>query len=203
MIGMDPHSVLGVPPTADPEEVGRAYRELAKRHHPDRRPDDASSAQRMATINAAYALLQGQGNDLPGGRSDAADAAPEPAAPARTPRGGDAVTDERVRKVLGPEVLTYLHPDEAVLVVADGSTWDSPRTRLVVTDRRLVWHLIDAPIERVRSLPWAKTETVEGRIRGRLRKTGELLVQPKRGKRLSFGELTPDALQHVIARVPA
>ena len=50
----DPYKVLGVRPDASDEEIKRAYRELAKKYHPDRNPGDAEAARRMQEINAAY-----------------------------------------------------------------------------------------------------------------------------------------------------
>src|SRR5262245_52873415 len=53
----DFRKVLGVGNDAPPDEVKRAYRELAKRYHPDRRldPVDARHAEeRLKQINAAW-----------------------------------------------------------------------------------------------------------------------------------------------------
>lgn len=50
----DPYRVLGLTPGASDEEVKRAYRQLAKKYHPDMNPGDAHAAEMMNRINAAY-----------------------------------------------------------------------------------------------------------------------------------------------------
>ena len=54
----DPYSVLGLTPGASLEEVKRAYRQLAKKYHPDLHPGDAEAARKMQQINAAYEQIQ-------------------------------------------------------------------------------------------------------------------------------------------------
>ena len=54
MAEIDPYAVLGVPRTATREEVARAYRALAKRHHPDA---GAPPSPTMARINEAWSIL--------------------------------------------------------------------------------------------------------------------------------------------------
>src|SRR4051812_40285673 len=56
----DPYAILGVDPGAPPSELTAAYREQAKRWHPDRN-GDAESERRMAQVNAAYDLLRAGG----------------------------------------------------------------------------------------------------------------------------------------------
>lgn len=59
----DPYQVLGVPSTATDEEVKKAYRNLAKKYHPDNYHDDplADLAQeKMKEINEAYEEIQNQ-----------------------------------------------------------------------------------------------------------------------------------------------
>lgn len=50
----DPYQVLGLQRGASDEEVKRAYRQLAKKYHPDMNPGDAHAAKMMNDINAAY-----------------------------------------------------------------------------------------------------------------------------------------------------
>ena len=50
----DPYKVLGVPRTASDEEIKKAYRDLAKKYHPDMTPGDKYAAEKMNEINAAY-----------------------------------------------------------------------------------------------------------------------------------------------------
>ena len=56
------YDTLGVPRSASMEEIRRAYRQLARRLHPDRHlhspPDEAARAERrMREVNAAWAVL--------------------------------------------------------------------------------------------------------------------------------------------------
>lgn len=54
----DPYKVLGVQRGASEEEITKAYRKLAKKYHPDLNPGDASAAEKMSEINAAYDKLK-------------------------------------------------------------------------------------------------------------------------------------------------
>ncbi len=53
----DPYQVLGVARTASDDEIKKAYRKLAREHHPDRNPDDAAAEDRFKDVQAAYDLL--------------------------------------------------------------------------------------------------------------------------------------------------
>lgn len=57
---MNPYRVLKVSRKANAEEIKRAYRELAKKYHPDRhlnQPDAQEAEKRMREINEAYARI--------------------------------------------------------------------------------------------------------------------------------------------------
>lgn len=54
----DPYKVLGVSPDASDEEIKKAYRELTKKYHPDRNPDNPAAADKMHDINAAYDAIK-------------------------------------------------------------------------------------------------------------------------------------------------
>jgi len=51
------YDLLGVPITATADEVKKAYRRLAIKHHPDKNPDDPDAAQRFNEIAIAYQTL--------------------------------------------------------------------------------------------------------------------------------------------------
>jgi molecular chaperone DnaJ len=53
----DFYKVLGVPQNSAGDEIKRAYRRLARTHHPDRNPGDAAAEARMKEISEAYAVL--------------------------------------------------------------------------------------------------------------------------------------------------
>ncbi len=57
----NPYEVLGVPPTATDEEVKKAYRDLARKYHPDKyRDSDLAdlASDKMKEVNAAYEEIQ-------------------------------------------------------------------------------------------------------------------------------------------------
>ena len=53
----DYYKVLGVSKTADKDEIKRAYRKLAQKHHPDANKGDARAEGRFKEISEAYAIL--------------------------------------------------------------------------------------------------------------------------------------------------
>ena len=53
----DPYKTLGVARTATPDDIRRAYRKLAKEHHPDLNPGNAAAEERFKKVSAANELL--------------------------------------------------------------------------------------------------------------------------------------------------
>jgi hypothetical protein len=193
---VDPHAVLGLDPGASPDEVQQAYRELAKRFHPDRAGDQGG--EMMVSINAAYDLLRDQ--LAAGAQPDPGPAAGGGAGP-RGGRHGDWLAPE-VRRVLARELLLALEDGEEVRDVVLTATGDSHDVQLAVTDRRLLWLRDDAIVGRVRYVRYRDVERVDGRRAGRWRRAGELRVHATNGRRLRFFELRPELvarLAHTIA----
>ena len=53
----DPYEILGVTPSASPEDIRKAYRRLAKKLHPDLNPGNQESEAKFKEVSAAYGLL--------------------------------------------------------------------------------------------------------------------------------------------------
>jgi DnaJ-class molecular chaperone len=53
----DPYDILGVSKKASEAEIKKAFRALAKKHHPDTKGGDASSQKKFQEISAAYDIV--------------------------------------------------------------------------------------------------------------------------------------------------
>ena len=53
----DPYKTLGVPKTATEDEIRKAYKKLAKKHHPDLNPGNKEAENQFKDISAAYSFL--------------------------------------------------------------------------------------------------------------------------------------------------
>ena len=53
----DYYKVLGVEKNATPEQIKKAYRKLARQHHPDVNPNDAAAEQKFKDVNEANEVL--------------------------------------------------------------------------------------------------------------------------------------------------
>jgi molecular chaperone DnaJ len=53
----DYYEVLGVPPSASEKDISRAYRKLAKEHHPDANPGNKEAEEKFKNVAAAYDVL--------------------------------------------------------------------------------------------------------------------------------------------------
>lgn len=66
----DPYSILGVSPNASDEDVKKAYRELAKKYHPDAYSDNPLAdlaEEKMQEINEAYDAIMNMRRNNSGG----------------------------------------------------------------------------------------------------------------------------------------
>ena len=54
---VDPYKVLGLDSDASADDIKKAYRQMARRYHPDLHPDDPNIHEKMNEINEAYDML--------------------------------------------------------------------------------------------------------------------------------------------------
>ena len=59
----NPHQLLGVSEKATQEEIKRAYRELAKKYHPDTNPGNAHAEKVFKELNEAYSILSDEAKE--------------------------------------------------------------------------------------------------------------------------------------------
>jgi curved DNA-binding protein len=57
----DYYEILGVPRSASQADIKKAFRKLARQHHPDRNADDKSAEKRFKDLNEANAVLSDPG----------------------------------------------------------------------------------------------------------------------------------------------
>ncbi len=57
MAQRDYYEVLGIDKSADADTIKRAYRQLAKKYHPDLNPGDAEAEKNFKEVNEAYSIL--------------------------------------------------------------------------------------------------------------------------------------------------
>jgi DnaJ-class molecular chaperone len=53
----DYYQVLGVDKNATPADIQKAYRNLARKHHPDLHPDDKTAKEKFQKVQAAFDVL--------------------------------------------------------------------------------------------------------------------------------------------------
>lgn len=123
-IAYDPYEVLGVSPLASDDELHHAYRELARRLHPDADPDDPAAPAAFVLATEAYGLLSDEAwrrsYDLRRAASRgprAARAAPGPTGNVQV-RGPGAVPAHRAREASAPATREDRDPLAAIGTLA-------------------------------------------------------------------------------------
>ena len=122
----DPYKVLGVDRTATDEEVKKAYRELARKYHPDNymnTPLADLAEEKMKEINEAYETIR---------RERKADGE------ARRDDGGNAYGEERFREIRSCIAENNFHEAEVRL------------NSIASSERNAEWHFLKGVIFRAR-----------------------------------------------------
>jgi len=187
---MDPFALLGVDAEVSEQELAAAFRQEAQRWHPDHEGGDEA---KMRTLNEAYALAKAEVHRI------ARERPYEPVVKRRPAPG--AWLPDAVRKRMGWELLTALGDGEEVRLVAQAGRTGAGPAVLALTDRRLLWLAEDAVSARVDWVRFGLVAGVEQR-RTRLGRRATLRLRTRTGRRVSFGDLRPEAAE-TIAKVLA
>src|SRR5205809_3069948 len=54
---IDYYKILGIPKTASADDIKKAYRKLARQHHPDVNPNDKEAHKKFQQVNEANEML--------------------------------------------------------------------------------------------------------------------------------------------------
>ena len=125
----DYYAILGLTSDATLADVKKAYRKLARQHHPDRNNADPGAIGRFRRITEAYEYLSAHLKDNANGRSR-----PGPAAPPRADvgmPGGYSETASRVLTMLEEtwQAIRARHPEIPPVVVIIASSTTGPDAR--------------------------------------------------------------------------
>jgi curved DNA-binding protein CbpA len=118
----DPYITLGVSRLADPDEIHRAYRGLAKRFHPDTNPGNADAAAHFALVADAYELLTDDARRRAYDLATAATHGPRAVRMAPAPTG-----NARVR---GPGAIPSHRPKESAAPDPEPTDWPAVMLQL-------------------------------------------------------------------------
>jgi curved DNA-binding protein CbpA len=126
MTTTDYYTLLGVPPDATLTAIKRAYRKLARQHHPDMNGGDPDAAARFKLITEAYELLSDSAQRKKYDRSYQPPAGTHLAAP-----GQDSDAVSRVLHVLEDtwQAIRHHHPQIPLVVIIIASGTDGKQAR--------------------------------------------------------------------------
>jgi curved DNA-binding protein CbpA len=122
----DYYGILGLTPDATLADVKKAYRKLARQHHPDRNNADPGAIDRFRRITEAYEYLSAHLKDNAHGNGHSG---PGPAAPLRADVGMPGGYSEAASRVLTMleetwQAIRARHPEmpPVVIIIASGTT---------------------------------------------------------------------------------
>jgi hypothetical protein len=129
----DYYGILGLTPDATLADVKKAYRTLARQHHPDRNNADPRAIDRFRRITEAYEYLSAHLKDNAHGNGHSR---PGPTAPPRAGAGMPGEYSEAASRVLTMleqtwQAIRARHPElpPVIIIIASGTTRRDARVR--------------------------------------------------------------------------